>query len=679
MRPGLILWTIGAVFCSVCTAEDTLLADFEQPNFGMWETAGQAFGTAPDRQLIQDNQPVSGYIDMGYLHSNHGGRLARGIITSPPFKITRRYLNFLIAGGHLPGDRTQRHPKELWGDECVISLVGRDGNNSGIEHHSKLAVGNRMITRWTTGNGLDPAKPIRLEWASWELRRLVGQTARIRIVDNNTGPEGAIFIDQILLSDQPAQDLLSNPDAIRRADAWIASAAKHVQRRGFHFSPPFSGMSGFTLVHHGGWYHNLYLNYPHAKGTGGRGDAQPRLFFNHARSRDLVYWEDLPLAIWPSHDSGEHAVISGVVDVSDEGVPMIFYPSMTSDPGVGPEQWAAVGDKNLINWRKVPENPMTRPIPENPMPGGVDPFIFREGGLYYMGISGYVPQKDGKIRGGFSLFESNDLLDWNFVGVPFTTATKSWEEADFFRLGDKWVAIGEPYGPSQYFTGNYDTKNFKFTSEYHGYLDYAGVADHDPAHHTMSSFTGHFVVVHSFLDQMDRRICFGLAPSGISLPRIFEMRPDGRMNQYPVPELEKLRRDHFAESSIRLKDTSRRIRELVGPQLEIKVEFEPGNAEEFGLKVRCSEDGSRSVRISCDGKLLQVQDDLMPALLMENEDTLRLHVFVDGHIVEIFANDWVVYTELVTWSAADVGLELFARDGTATVRSLDIWEMASIW
>ena len=69
----------------------------------------------------------------------------------------------------------------------------------------------------------------------------------------------------------------------------------------------------------------------------------------------------------------------------------------------------------------------------------------------------------------------------------------------------------------------------------------------------------------------------------------------------------------------------------------------------------------------------------MPAPLMENEDTLRLHVFVDGHIVEIFANDWVVYTELVTWSAADVGLELFARDGTATVRSLDIWEMASIW
>jgi beta-fructofuranosidase len=669
------------VFCClspVSAANDALITDFEQPDFGGWEPAGTAFGDAPGRRLTWDNQSVSGYIGMGYLHSSHGGRESRGIITSPPFRIEKRYINFLIAGGHLPGDRTQLHPKDLWGDECVISLLV-DTRPVGIEHHSKLAVDERMVARWTTGNGLDPDQPIRLEWASWDLRRLKGQTASIRIVDNNTGPEGAIFIDQVFQSDLPAGDLLSNPDAVRRADAWIAKAAKHVQRQGFHFSPPFAGMSGFTLVHHKGWYHNFYLGYPHAKGKGGRGDAQPRLYFNHARSKDLVYWEDMPTAIWPSHDSGEHAVISGVVWVSEEGVPFIFYPSMTSDPGPGPEQWAAVGDANLIHWRKLPENPMTLPIPENPMPGGVDPFIFREGGRYYMGISGGVPQEGGGIRGGFSLFESPDLVNWKFVGIPFTAATKSWEEADFFKLGNKWVAIGEPYGPSQYFSGDYDTKNFKFTSDYHGYLDYAGVADHDPVKHDMHFFTGHFVVVHSFEDQLGRRINFGLAPAGISLPRVLEMRPDGKMKQYPVPELEKLRREHYSDSNIRLSDSIHRIREMDGIQLEIKLVFEPGDAEEFGIRVRCSEDGSRSLNISCDGETLQVMDDRTPARLMEGEDTLRLHIFVDGHIVEVFANDWVVYTELVTWPTSDGGLELFATGGNATVKSLDIWKMASIW
>jgi len=85
-------------------------------------------------------------------------------------------------------------------------------------------------------------------------------------------------------------------------------------------------MSGFCLVHHNDYYHMFYTYFPHAIGTGGRGDGQARQYWNHARSKNLVYWEDQPMAIWPSIATREHICISGTVVISDEGVPTIIIP-----------------------------------------------------------------------------------------------------------------------------------------------------------------------------------------------------------------------------------------------------------------------------------------------------------------------------------------------------------------
>ncbi len=654
-----------------------IISDFEAETFGDWDVSGAAFGPGPARSALPDQDYVWGFLHDGFANSHHGGTEATGVLTSPGFTIEKDYVNFLIAGDYLPGDRSKRHPKEFWGDECCVTLLV-DAQAGAIKHHNRLAVDDRMVLRWTTGPGLDAGDKVQLEWATWDVSNLRGRKAWLRIVDNNSGPNGFICVDQIHQSDQPAQDLLSNDDDLARADAWVASAARHVQRKGFHFKPPVFGMSGFCMVHHKDYYHLFYIHYPHAKGTGGRGDAQPREYWKHARSKDLVYWEDQPMVIWPSLDSGEFSCISGAVTISDEGVPMIFYPSSSSElGGKGPEQWVAVGDEDLVGWRKHAKNPMTAPMPENPMPGGVDPFVFKERGKWYMGIGGYIPGE--KPKGVMSLFESDDLVDWKFVSNPVTYGSKSFEEPDLFKLDGKWVAVFEPYGPSQYLTGDFDLDTYQFTPEHHDFLDYAGVADYDPESHTMKNFTGHFVVCMSVLDQRDRRICLGLAPSGISLPRILSLRPDGRLAQRPIPELAKLRREHYGSPEFDLRDESRRIREIGGDLIEIKVEFEPGTAAEFGLKVRCSQDGSRFVRVACDGEYLEVQGDKTPAELMEGEQTLRLHVFIDQNIMEVFANDWVVYTESMSGPTTDLGIEVFSDGGATTIKSLDIWKLDSIW
>ena len=65
---------------------------------------------------------------------------------------------------------------------------------------------------------------------------------------------------------------------------------------------------------------------------------------------------------------------------------------------------------------------------------------------------------------------------------------------------------------------------------------------------------------------------------------------------------------------------------------------------------------------------------------MDGESTLRLHVFLDMHRLEVFANDWVVYTESMTGILPDdLAVEVFSSGGRTRVNRRDIWELASIW
>ena len=56
------------------------------------------------------------------------------------------------------------------------------------------------------------------------------------------------------------------------------------------------------------------------------------------------------------------------------------------------------------------------------------------------------------------------------------------------------------------------------------------------------------------------------------------------------------------------------------------------------------------------------------------------HVFLDKSVLEVFVNDGrACVTQVVYPGPGDLGLEVFAEGGRATLLSLDVWQMASIW
>ncbi len=157
---------------------DVVFAEFEEEDYAGWTAEGTSFGTGPfARADMAPYHDVSGHSGERLVntHQTRGGEDVRagdahtGTLTSPPFVIGRRFVNFRIGGG--------RHP----GRTCMDLLVGG------------------RVVRTATGHNAN-----RMRAEHFDVSELQGAEARLRIVDGVEGPWGHIGIDRIVFSDEPA-------------------------------------------------------------------------------------------------------------------------------------------------------------------------------------------------------------------------------------------------------------------------------------------------------------------------------------------------------------------------------------------------------------------------------------------------------------------------------------------
>ncbi|MEO1995085.1 MAG: PSD1 and planctomycete cytochrome C domain-containing protein, partial [Planctomycetaceae bacterium] len=82
---------------------DMLVADFEADNYGSWKREGDAFGPGPARGTLPRQMSVTGFLGGGLVNTYFNGDGTTGRLTSPPIRVERKYLRFLIGGGGYPG------------------------------------------------------------------------------------------------------------------------------------------------------------------------------------------------------------------------------------------------------------------------------------------------------------------------------------------------------------------------------------------------------------------------------------------------------------------------------------------------------------------------------------------------------------------------------------------------
>src|SRR2546421_11696052 len=110
--------------------------------------------------------------------------------------------------------------------------------------------------------------------------------------------------------------------AMESVSASIPTAAADPERPVYHFHPPANWNNDPNgTIYYRGWHHLFYQFNPAAP----RGGNQ---HWGHARSRDMVNWEHLPIAIRPSPEKGERAIFSGGATLDQQGRPRLFYTSI---------------------------------------------------------------------------------------------------------------------------------------------------------------------------------------------------------------------------------------------------------------------------------------------------------------------------------------------------------------
>lgn len=463
-------------------------------------------------------------------------------------------------------------------------------------------------------------------------------------------------------------------DALSRATAAVEAATPRAQADPshpiFHISSPAQWMNDPNgPIYYKGFYHLFYQLNPFSDGDGPK-------HWGHVRSRDLVKWERLPIALAPSTDAGEAGVWSGCCTTNGRGQPMIFYTSFTQGKSAFDysEQWAAIGDSNLIHWQKFAGNPVLTEA----LHGGRkvydwrDPFIFREGKQTFLVAGGHL-QKEGHAAVNIYEAQNSELTKWTYRGVLFELdpRTPTAECPNFFKLDNQWVLFVSPYGHVQYFVGDFDATTCRFHARAQDTLDY-----------------GSFYAPNTMQLPDGKRIVFGWVngfPGGhgwngcLSLPRLLGLSRDGKLEQQPAPELARLRGPSVSWRNLRLENSPQHLMLPKTNALEIQADFELNKGSVVQLNLDSGAINDQPIVISFNGSELSVMDVKAPLSLPKNSRKLRLRIFIDRSVLEVFANDIACVTKVVAPLGDDPAMELRADGGAAAMKLAQAWPMQTIW
>lgn len=178
------------------------------------------------------------------------------------------------------------------------------------------------------------------------------------------------------------------------------------QRPAYHLIPSGKWMNEpHGPMYHDGWYHIFYQANPHAP-------IWDHLCWGHLKSRDMVHWQDCPLALIPEKEPlAPDGCWSGSSVIGKDGRPRIYFTA--GDNRRFPNQAVALAtpDESLDQWDTYPELIQTQDT--GWMGEFRDPFVWLENDTYFM----LVGTGDADNGGGNAvLYSSEDGIHWENHG-----------------------------------------------------------------------------------------------------------------------------------------------------------------------------------------------------------------------------------------------------------------------
>ena len=508
------------------------------------------------------------------------------------------------------------------------------------------------------------------------------------------------------------EEALSSNSLMQRFAASRQTMATDPHRPLYHFVSPehlLNDPNGLCFWQ-GNW-HLFYQGYP---------PEDPRQHWGHAVSRDLTHWRDLPYAIYPHP---EHAVFSGSALVETDRVIAIYHGTKVGN------MVATSQDPLLLNWEKLTGAaviPISGPNGEELPYRVFDPCIWKKGNHYYSLSGGTLPHPtNGRRTRADFLLKSKDLANWEYLhpfveGDTFTLVGDDGACPYFWPIGDRHMLLFFSHmSGGQALLGDYDEERDKFVATSHhefNFGPYGPGGVHAPS--AVPDGKGGLIVI------------FNMNPakptSGwnqiMTLPRRITLQGTEGLDKdsifvEPAGDISTLRGAHVQVSDMALPPNEELVLEgISGNSMEIQAEIETGDSplvelnvlrspgkEEFtriafyrdrgfrnweryqgweAERLRAAKDSLITIDNSYSSQAADVQSrapETAP-VFVPIEENLKLRIFIDRSVVEVFVNGKQCVAVRVYPDRLDsLGVSLRAQGSTANIKSLDTWQLGSIY
>jgi fructan beta-fructosidase len=460
-----------------------------------------------------------------------------------------------------------------------------------------------------------------------------------------------------------------------------------------HFAVPSGWLNDPNgMVYHEGEYHLFYQHHPYSTIWG-------PMHWGHAVSRDMVHWEDLPIALAPD---AEGAIFSGSAVVDREnsaGFGAGALVAVFTQDGARQVQSIAASVDHGRTWQKYAGNPVLAPA-DAPVDFR-DPRVFRYdapgGGHWVMALA--VSQE-------IWFYTSPDLKRWrkaSAFGAGYGAHGGVWECPELVRLpvdggpDARWVLIvsvgqGGPAGGSgtQYFVGDFDGERF-MCEDPPGTVRWADYGADFYAPQAWHNAPGGRTIWLAWMNNWEyaRDTPATTWRGMMSAPRELTLtRADGRITlaqRFP-PELfagwRTIRTIHDLPipAGALITDADARGETLL---LEATFALDGTTATRFGLQVRAGDGTPATVGYDRERQALFVEGThawrgdagatVHEAPLHMQDGLLRLNILVDTCSVEALAADGrAAITDQIFPTPGSDGVRLFAEGGAARLVELRV-------
>ncbi len=485
---------------------------------------------------------------------------------------------------------------------------------------------------------------------------------------------------------------------------------KEKHRPQFHISPEEKWMNDPNgMVFFNDEYHLFYQYHPF-------GTTWGPMHWGHAISKDLIHWEQLPIALYPD----EHGAIfsgSAVVDwnntsgfFQDEPGIVAIYTSADNYPDSDrprQRQSLAYSKDNGRTWTKYEGNPVLSDVS---ITDYRDPKVFwhHETHKWVMVLA------TGQT---VTIYKSANLKEWEFAsefGYQAGSHEGVWECPDLFPLpvdGDednqKWVmfvSIGDnpefkEGSRTQYFIGDFDGTTFVNENPDktvlwldYGRDNYAAVSWSDlPANDGRRIYIG-WMSNWRYANQVPTEEW----RSAMTLPRELSLTSSEagvRLVQKVVSELDSIRNGSEVYQNLMIESNLPVTFNLFSSLMEVKLEFEMQSSLSFGLALQNSEDEKTVIRYDVEKEQLSVDRNqagdnhfsksfatVQEASVKMENNRINLQILIDASSAEVFVNNGkVAFTSLIFPNKPYEQIVLFSEEGNTMVSSLKLTELDSIW